>query len=86
MVMASVWIYFRDAEGEEGEREELEDFGFGHGGCERGEERILFAGGSVGGGLDSTEGALYWWGGVSDVVEKRGGRKRTSEHVLALPV
>ena len=49
MVVAGVRIYFGDAECEKGEGEEFEDFGFGHGGCERGKERVLFAGGGIGG-------------------------------------
>ena len=60
MVVAGVRVHFRNPECEEGEREEFEDFGFGHCNCQRGKERVLFACGGVGGGIDSAQGTFYW--------------------------
>lgn len=60
VVVAFVGVGFRDAQGEEGEGEELEGFSGGGGVGYGGEEGVLFAGGGVGRGLEGAEGALDW--------------------------
>ena len=52
--MTSVGIDFRDAESKEGEREELEDFGFRRLGGYGGEEGVFGAGLGVGRGFEGT--------------------------------
>ena len=59
MVVALVGIGLRDAQREQGEREQLEDFRGGEGGREGGEETVLARGGrGVGRGGDGAERAF----------------------------
>lgn len=65
VAVAFVRVDFRDAQGEEGEREEFEDFGGGGFGCDGWEGGVFRGGFLVGGGLEGAEGAFDWAGWVS---------------------
>lgn len=59
VVVAGVGVDFGDAEGEEGEGEELEDVFSGGAVCHRGEEGIFLCGGfGVGWGFDGADGTF----------------------------
>lgn len=59
VVVTLVGVRFRDAEGEEGEREELEDFGFGSLRRHFWKQRVLGTSFLVCGRIDGSEGAFY---------------------------
>lgn len=85
VIVASVGIRFRDAEGEQGEGEEFKYLGFGGLRSQFWEKGVLGASFGVGGRVNGTECTFHYESDQPSTIYLESG-VCTSKHILPLPV